>query len=102
MATESKLTDSPALPKATLADFLESHPPGQIVQITDLTTKKNVVSPYLVYDFNLCLPVLQLHCANERCNGLRMFRCTLTEGPRLSEMVHETHFITYRCSNCQR
>ena len=102
MSSESKATVENPLPKATLAEFLEAHPPGQLVHIRDLATKKDMMQGYSDFIYNLELPVLQLHCNNERCNGTRMFRCVASQGPKLGDKEYEMNFITYRCSNCQR
>jgi hypothetical protein len=97
MPTESKsVVAEPPPPEATLADFLESHPPGQVIQITDLAIKVRNADAW-----NLTLPELQLHCGRERCNGIRVFRCTESYGPRLSDEGFRYEFVTYKCSNCQ-
>jgi hypothetical protein len=97
MPTESKpIVEQTPSPGVTLADFLESHPPGQVVKVTDLAVAIRNIDAY-----NLALPELQLHCAKERCNGIRVFRCTSSYGPRLSEDGFRYEFVNYQCSNCQ-
>ncbi len=83
---------------STLSDFFEASPPGSLTPISDLIYKENRSGvPY--YWINT--PELHLHCPNERCNGLRVFRAI--RPPRSNE-VPENHFqylyLDYRCSNC--
>ena len=98
MPEDNAPTSTPALPEATLADFLESHPPGQPVHITDLTTKvwQNGFHAYF-----LTQPELQLHCTHERCNGIRVFRAIASPGAKISDDALVNVFVRYRCSNCQ-
>ncbi|WP_282410666.1 hypothetical protein [Pseudomonas sp. PS02303] len=82
----------------TFAEFLESSPPNQPVQITDLTELKWNGANQRRY---LKTPEIQIHCSEESCNGVRFHRCmdgqyTLTEGGKPINC-----FLTYLCSNCQ-
>ncbi len=100
MTTEAqKTTASPTLPEATLVDFLETHPPGQFVQIPDLAIW---ASPDGFQSWYFSQPELQLHCTNERCNGIRVFRCVSGKIHLAGTQKYENEFVSYRCSNCQQ
>lgn len=82
-----------------LAEFLESHPPGQIVQIGNLTdTALFSGNKWL---FPIKKPEIQLHCENDRCNGIRIHRY-ISDTIRLEESEQRNCFIRYQCSNCQQ
>jgi hypothetical protein len=83
----------------TIAEFLESTPPNELIHISDL-------SQYRTSDFydEMRTPEIQLHCDHEDCNGIRFFRCVSGKG-RALELESEDFryfYVTYRCSNCQR
>jgi len=82
-----------------LADFLESTPPNQLIQISDLSEWKN--NGYS-YENVLRTPEIQLHCDHENCNGVRFFRCVGGKDHVLKTKGYEFVYVTYRCSNCQR
>lgn len=83
----------------TIAEFLESTPPNQLIHISDIGRRKSGVK----YDFiAMRTPEIQLHCEDEDCNGIRFFRCVSGENQRLNSEDFEFFYITYRCSNCQR
>ncbi|MBN1556381.1 MAG: hypothetical protein JXA11_16695 [Phycisphaerae bacterium] len=79
----------------TMAEFLESNPPNQLVNISDLS--------YLdKYSRNMLFtPEIQLHCDHEKCNGIRFFRCISGKERDLNDKNFEFIFLTYLCSNCQ-
>ncbi len=82
----------------SLADFLESIPPNQRIQISDLSTTQFLGSgPRYVIN----LQELQLHCPEETCNGIRFFRCT-ESAPTISENAFKFFYLHYQCSNCQK
>lgn len=83
----------------TFAEFLESSPPNQMIQISDLVTQKRLGSAPAAY--YLKAPEIQLHCSNERCNGVRFFRCILGSGVHLSFNESNDVFLKYKCANCQ-
>ena len=61
-------TDKPSSSKtseSSVANFLESQPPGTTALITDDLTKRQLPEPHL-----------QLHCSSELCNGNRVFEST--------------------------
>ena len=83
----------------TIAEFLESTPPNQLIHISDLSQWKHDGYSYK----NLMrTPEIQLHCDHEDCNGNRFFRCVSGGEQRLVSKDHEFFYVTYRCSNCQR
>ena len=83
----------------SLNDFLENHPPSQVVTVNDLyfTKKDNYGINYLY----LNKPELNLHCTSDKCNGIRFFRNTDDEKLELQERKESLFFLTYQCSNCQ-
>lgn len=86
-------------PEYELSDFLESHPPNQVVRISKLA-KKEYRSEYGDYKDDLLTPQIQLHCSNESCNGPRFFRCISSEKPIISFESYTFTYVTYRCYNC--
>ena len=82
----------------TMAEFLESTPPNQLINISDLSETK--LSQYGSYNV-MRTPELQLYCSHEKCDGVRFFRCVSGKGERLEE-IRKFFYIIYRCSNCQR
>jgi len=87
----------------TFAEFLESLPPGQLLEVANLFSEKRTVHASIY--FELQTPELQLHCTSEQCNGLRFFRFsegdTTTTAGRKGEQAKRT-YLTYVCSNCQK
>ena len=56
----------------TIAEFLESTPPNQLIHISDLSVWS--VNQYRNYH-EMRTPEIQLHCDHDQCNGTRFFRC---------------------------
>ena len=80
------------------ATFLESYPPGQMVQIDKICEiHKNQRGHHVRVLFT---PDLQLHCPKETCNGTRFFRFHQQPIPVRSPKVY-MEYLNYRCSNCQ-
>ena len=74
--------------------FLESQPPNQVVDVTDLT---DGIMPYSINK-----PALNLFCESETCNGERFFDTKASFG-NLSEDNLGTWiqiFLNYFCRNC--
>lgn len=88
-----------AEPEFELSDFLESHPPNQLVRIISLATKE-YKSSYGTWVDELLTPQIQLHCSNESCNGPRFFRFVGNYRPEIKHKDHTFTYITYRCYNC--
>lgn len=83
----------------SIADFLESTPPNQLIDISDLSVVKKYQSGAFYHEMRT--PEIQLHCDHDQCNGTRFFRCTSGSGTRLEIKDYEFFYITYLCSNCQ-
>jgi hypothetical protein len=83
----------------TIAEFLESTPPNQLINISDLSFWK--VGQYRNYH-EMRTPEIQLHCNHDQCNGVRFFRCVSGREKELNTKDYEFFYITYQCSNCQR
>lgn len=78
----------------TFKDILQDLPPGEYSDIPDVVyeTNKSWMSDEVLMAIRT--PDLQMHCDNEKCNGVRLlstisFRCTMnTEA--LKEATHPT------------
>jgi hypothetical protein len=82
-----------------LTDFLESTPPNQMIQISDVSEwQRDRYGSYNV----MRTPEIQIHCNHESCNGVRFFRCIEGKGTHLKTEGHKYFYMTYICSNCQR
>lgn len=79
------------LPKMSLAEFFQTGAPYSYTLITDATSGE-----FPGYSSYAC-PDIQLHCANEKCGGSRVFRTytTLSCPEKMS-----FQFSKYTCSNC--
>lgn len=84
----------------TFTDFLESTPPNQTIQISDLSKFQR--RQYGGGDNVMRTPEIQIHCNHESCNGVRFFRCIEGKGTCLKADGHRFFYVTYVCSNCQR
>lgn len=83
----------------TIAEFLESTPPNQLIHISDIfSIKYNSFGSYCAFR----TPEIQLHCNHEQCNGIRFFRCTTKKDSSIKIDDFEFFYVTYLCSNCQR
>jgi hypothetical protein len=60
--------------KMSMAEFLESIPPNETVDVEDLVTRG---------DYHISTPEIRLHCSHESCNGTRFFRYSATNVPLL-------------------
>jgi hypothetical protein len=85
-------------PTKLLVEFLESTPPNSWVQIEKITT----AHPQRLSAGSLTLdnPEIQLHCTNERCNGVRFFHAKPNTA-YLEFDKSEKVFVEYICRNCQ-
>jgi len=83
----------------TIAEFLESTPPNQLINISDLCTVKR--TQHSSYYYEMRTPEIQLHCNHDQCSGTRFFRCVSGSGKIVKIADYEFFYVTYRCSNCQ-
>lgn len=84
----------------TIAEFLESTPPNQLIHISDLSLWKSSYGGGMHNEMNT--PEIQLHCDHENCNGIRFFRCVSGGGTYLESKEYNFFYVTYQCSNCQQ
>ena len=79
----------------TFSEFLQNTPPNQLVHISDLAM------PFLK---EIRTPALELHCPDDLCNGIRVFRCIAVsnEGKSLELGTNYYFYVRYQCSNCER
>ena len=97
--SEEKEEIKQAEPVFELSEFLEAHPPNQIVRIKKLG-KKEYRSDYGEYKDEFLAPQIQLHCSNESCNGSRFFRFVGSTKPVIAHDDYTFTYVTYRCYNC--
>ena len=83
-------------PEFGMAEFLESHPPNQIVSISNLAKKEHVG----YWTDQLRTPQIHIHCSNDSCNGPRFFRFVDKNKPEIKHDDWSFIYITYRCYNC--
>lgn len=96
MADKNEETEINQEEKAiSFAEFLESTPPSKYTLITDLGEQLGRVQSN-----ELFLPEIQLHCANDACNGIRFFRC-VAEELVVPVGILDFVYLKYCCSNCQ-
>lgn len=84
----------------TIAEFLESTPPNQPINISDISTVEG--SEYSGIYYKMRTPEIQLHCNHDQCSGTRFFRCVSGSEKILKVGNYEFFYVTYRCSNCKR
>ncbi len=82
----------------SIAEFLESTPPNQLIHISDISEKR--VTSHSTF-YKMRTPEIQLHCDHDQCNGIRFFRCVSDDDIRLNAENYTFFYVTYRCSNCQ-
>ncbi len=90
--------EPPAMP---FSEFLESIPPSSLTNVSDLTKKRYYPSGGIA-GYQLFTPEIQLHCANDTCNGIRFFRRTNQAVPDIPDDNYHYFYISYICSNCRK
>lgn len=94
MAEQDQLQpEEPKFDPCTLAELLESVPPGTVRHVTDLAYYHNGVWMH-------SRPELQLHCSSDLCGGTRMF--SWSSGPEYSAQSEFSYFVHYTCRNCNK
>lgn len=82
----------------SMADFFERTPAGALKSVSDLVeTVRYESTPW----YEIHTPEIQLHCSNDRCNGIRIFR--KSKRPERIDIPRGTFqyaFVSYTCSNC--
>jgi hypothetical protein len=84
----------------TFAEFLETMPPTQEILVTDAINNRAKVWNINVFEYPQITPEIQLHCPDERCNGIRFFRC-ISPSMHLTRHAPTLQYLRYKCSNCQ-
>jgi hypothetical protein len=87
----------PAQEMISFKEFLESIAPGQTAWVKDVA-RQATTSVGAVYH-PLTLPVIDLHCDHEHCDGFRLFATTDT--PSASFNGLKDIFVNYVCRNCR-
>lgn len=84
----------------SLAEFLESTPPGSLVEVSSLAERQTYndgsYAGHLFY-----APDIQLHCSQDSCNGMRFFRFSDRNRVPLPHSCWHYFHVSYKCSNCQ-
>jgi hypothetical protein len=95
---ESMMADNKTEPLMSWKDFLEMHPPGSLVRVSEAHSKKVAPSGYMAPNLNS--PDLLLHCDSDTCQGPRTFACLTKEKERFISSAGEHIFLDYQCRNC--
>ncbi|MCB9165433.1 MAG: hypothetical protein H6592_13550 [Flavobacteriales bacterium] len=82
----------------SLSEFLESASPNQFCTVTELSKRE---WSGIEYKPALATPEIQLHCASDRCNGMRFFRSKSEAPIYLTKDNWVLVYVTYLCANCQ-
>jgi len=82
----------------TLAEFLESHPPGSEALIVQLAGPKQMERGQEYY--NLLASDIELHCSSPKCGGTRSFRLDANYSYTVTNEWNNK-FLTYVCRNCE-
>jgi len=88
--TQSKPSDGPV----TLAEFLETQPPGSSAKVRDVAGR---MQPGGTYTFQTT--DIRLHCPSRPCSGVRTFR--VEKEPAAVSTGWVLRFLTYVCRNCE-
>ena len=80
----------------TLAEFLESSPPGVAEEVSDACGRHPANNHRVLSE-----PDLQLFCSSETCNGIRFFHCT-SDWVYLADSGWKFAYQTYACRNCEK
>ena len=83
----------------TINEFLESVPPNQLINISDLAEVTHWQAGR--FSYTMRTPEIQLHCDNDQCNGIRFFRCVSGKDKSITTDDYTFFYVKYRCSNCQ-
>ena len=85
----------------SFAEFLEDVPSNQVRKISDLKVQRQTDSGRIYHE--LRTPPIQVHCASDICNGIRVFRNIDERKPTVSVHQDFTYdYLTYRYSNCRK
>jgi hypothetical protein len=95
IGSDTSPTVVPEQPMLTAAEFYETVPPNVLTRVAKLPVVSNPSKGPEV-----AMPVLQLHCSSEQCNGLRFFD-GYCDRPYLTTST-TYHFVVYTCRNCQK
>jgi hypothetical protein len=84
----------------TLAEFLESHPPGSEATVREMAGKQKFVSGGRDY-YEFLTTDVQLHCPSPKCGGTRSFRLLGDSGSKVWIDDWNNRYLTYGCRNCE-
>jgi hypothetical protein len=96
MPNEQPQTSAPDA--LTLKEFFEKVPPGSNPTVRNFLIPDTTTSGATSVIMNL--PLIDLHCETESCNGIRLFEPTERAYARLGD--RNLKFITFRCRNCKK
>ena len=88
------MTNVPTLKVKTFKEFLESTPPGKLIEVSDLIfTNIHQMESYI------SPPQLSLYCSHTECMGNRFFKAPEETNWMVMYESNNT-FVTYSCQNC--
>lgn len=79
----------------TWKEFLESHPPGSTIAISEF--QENRYSDKI----RITMPDIKLYCKTESCNGMRFFKYIAGDYD-LHWDEWNRRFFVYKCKNCEK
>ena len=98
MSEQTKIEENEESTELEFADFLETTPPNQTKRIKNIS--KWATGTYGIGNY-IQLPEIQLHCEDDICNGLRIFRVVPEIKLDLEREFYKYFYLIYKCSNCQ-
>jgi hypothetical protein len=78
----------------TMKQFLELVPPGKRIVLIE-RARQNRYGKMII-----SLPIIELYCASQKCDGLRSWHCDEDIFPHSDPRKIEQEFITFVCRNC--
>lgn len=94
---ENKVDFKEAIDPISWVEFLQEHPPGSAIPVTEATGRNVSAKNGFLGELNV--PELQLYCPEPTCNSYMFFNCKEIK-------KHVTHskwtktYLTYWCKNC--
>ena len=86
----------------TLSEFLQNTPPNKLGHISNLVVQRDMFKPASTAYWVINAPMLELHCSDDLCNGVRSFRCPVLPSERkpVEQDIVNYLYVKYQCSNC--
>lgn len=93
----------PEVTHQTFSEFLQNTPPNKLGHISNLVMRGDTFKQTSTVDWIISAPMLELHCSDDLCNGVRSFRSfdPLIERESLERDIVHYLYVKYQCSNCR-